>query len=230
LGEATTFTVEVDGIDAAPVGGRVVVVLEDPLENCSSNTPVATTSTVKTYACAITFTSYGPRTAFAQFTGSSTHSDSETATADHAVMRFADVSATAISVLGGVNPGEATQYRVEVRNAGPDLAPQVTLTTVSEPALVGQAWTCTAQGGAVCPAAGGSGEVDALVELAAGSGLDFVFVGNLPQILPEQVSFFVEASTNEQEPDFVFDPDLGNNSGVALPAGDAIFVNGFEAN
>jgi len=145
-------------------------------------------------------------------------------------MRIADVSATAISVLGGVNPREATQYRVEVRNAGPDPAPQVTLTTGSDPGLVGQAWTCTAQGGAVCPAAGGSGELDALVDLPAGSGLDFMFVGNLPQSLPEQVSFFVEALTNEQAPDFVSDPDLGNNSGVALPTGFAIFSNGFETN
>lgn len=228
LGQPTTFTVQVDGIDAAPVGGRIQVVL-DTKETCSSNTPVSTAGAVLTFSCQIAFTSYGPRTALAQFIGSTTHADSETDPADHAVMRVADVSVAVISTLGGVNPGEATQYRVELRNLGPDAAPQVALTTGSDPALLGQVWTCMAQNGAVCPAAAGSGAVDSLVDLPAASRLDFVISGNLPQSLPAPVAFFAEALTNDQAPHFVFDADLDNNSGVALPTGFAIFGSGFEA-
>jgi len=228
LGQPTTFTVQVDGIDAAPVGGRIQVVL-DTKETCSSNTPVSTAGAVLTFSCQIAFTSYGPRTALAQFIGSTTHADSETDPADHAVMRVADVSVAVISTLGGVNPGEATQYRVELRNLGPDAAPQVALTAGSDPALLGQVWTCMAQNGAVCPAAAGSGAVDSLVDLPAASRLDFVISGNLPQSLPAPVAFFAEALTNDQAPHFVFDADLDNNSGVALPTGFAIFGSGFEA-
>jgi len=96
--------------------------------------------------------------------------------------------------------------------------------------LLRQAWTCVAQGGAVCPAASGSGEVDFLVDLPPISGLNFTVAGNLPQSLPEQVALFTAALTDGEAPNFVFDANLDNNSAVAMPAEIPIFRNGFEGN
>ena len=228
LGQPTTFTGVVNGIDAAPAGGRVIVGL-DSTETCSSETPLSTVGPLLTFSCEIAFASYGPRTAIAQFVDSSTHANSETATADVAVMRVVDVTLAALNILGGVSPGEATQYRVELRNLGPDAAPAVTVSAVSDPPLLGQTWTCVAQGGAVCPTVGGSGEVNLVVDLPAASGLNIVIAGSLPQTLPAQVTLTAEALTDGLDPYFVFDTDLDNNTAVAFATGVVIFSDGFEA-
>lgn len=227
LGQPTTFTVVVDGIDEAPTGGRVEVTL-DTNETCSSSTPVSNAGTVLTFSCEIAFTSHGSRTAIARFLESSTHSDSETEMVDHAVMRLVDVSVAATSILGGLSPGETTQYRVELRNLGPDAAPAVTLSTVSEPPLLGQNWICEALGGAVCPAVSGSGDINLAADLPPAAGLDFVISGTLPQTLPTQVLLTAEAVTETLEPHYVFDTNPDNNNAVALPASAAIFGDGFE--
>lgn len=71
----------------------------------------------------------------------------------NAPLRMADVSVTKSNAADGVVSGVPTQYRIVVRNAGPDAADDV---VVRDPAVAGL--TCTAvgcddiSGGAICPA------------------------------------------------------------------------------
>jgi hypothetical protein len=125
--------------------------------------------------------------------------------------------------------GDAMQYRIELRNSGPDAAPAVDLIAVSEPALLEQAWTCEALGGAACPAASGSGDIATTIDLPAGAGLDFIVSGTLPADLPPQVQLVADAIISDQDPHFVFDVEPANNTAVATPAELAIFADGFEA-
>ncbi len=76
---------------------------------------------------------------------------------------------------GEARDGQGLTYTVVSSNSGPDAAAAV-VTDVLPPQLTGAAWTCVATPGSSCPA-GGSGNVDAPVGLAAGGSVTFTIAG-----------------------------------------------------
>jgi hypothetical protein len=228
LDQGVTFTVQVDGGSSAPTSGSVDVTASSG-ESCTASTPLSSVGAVLTFACDIGFESHGPRDIVARFVNSSSHADSTAPTATHDVVRLVDVSVDAAVTAGGTIPGEATSYRVELRNTGPDEAPGTRIELAALPALVDQAWTCSATGTAVCPADNGIGDVDELVDLPTGSGLDFAISGTLPASLPDPPELGATASVDVADPNFVRDSAPANNTDVASgSATDAIFRSGFE--
>lgn len=88
-------------------------------------------------------------------------------------LSFGDGRTTAV-------PGTAVRYNLETRNLGPCGDTGAHVTASFDPAIQGLQWTCTASGGAVCPAATGVGNVDAMVDFPAlGSALTFVATGTV---------------------------------------------------
>lgn len=77
--------------------------------------------------------------------------------------------------------GSSITYTVVVRNFGPSDAPG---TAVSDPAPVelgGVLWTCATAGGATC-GGGGSGDIDEVVDLPAGSVITYTITGAILQV------------------------------------------------
>jgi hypothetical protein len=228
LGQPVAFTTEVTGTAAAPSGGQVTVSASTG-ESCSAAAPTSTSGNTHSYVCSIAFASLGPRQASASFAGSSSHAGSDSGAVEVRAMRFADVSVSVDDGIDEVEPGQAVDYLIELRNAGPDDAPGTLLVSAALPALADAAWSCAAVGAAVCPAPSGTGELSLLVDLPAGSGLDFVFGGTLPASLPSQSILEVAAAVDGDAPHFVHDPAPGNNQDADVNLTPGIFRDGFEA-
>jgi hypothetical protein len=145
-----------------------------------------------------------------------------------AIKRFADVSVSIDDGTAQAAPGEPASYLVELRNLGPDEAPNTRLVLIADPELDGPNWLCSPVGAAACPEASGSGELSLIVDLPAGSGLDLVQDGSWPAVLPNEVSVQVQATVSGASPDEVLDPVPGNNTAVDLNTVDGMFADGFE--
>ena len=108
-------------------------------------------------------------------------------------------------------------YVLEVSNAGPAAANGAVVeddgasNAGNSPGATITGWTCTAAtGGAVCPAASGSGQLNQTIPtLPAGSGLRFVVTANAP------ASGSLTNTATVTPPNGVTDPNPGNNSDSA---------------
>jgi uncharacterized protein (UPF0179 family) len=226
-GQLVTLTVQVSGTASAPVGGTVAVTASTG-ESCASSTPSSTSGNVRMFSCALSFATLGMRTLSASYTGSSSHEPSTSEAIGLAVMRIADIAVTVDDGEAESLPGEAVSYLVELRNLGPDSAPGTLIGVGASPALLNPVWTCSAQGGASCPAVSGSGLISQLVNLPANGRLDYVLSGTLPATLPSMVVISAIASVDGQSPNFVHDPVLSNNQADDINTGSRIFRDGFE--
>ncbi len=85
-------------------------------------------------------------------------------------------SASLIDGLASYTPGTsaAGQFTLEVTNQGPSDAPGVTLTDLAPTGMTIASWTCQAlTPGGACPNSGGSGDINEVLDIAAGAGLAF---------------------------------------------------------
>ena len=106
--------------------------------------------------------------------------------------------------------GDPATYTIVFGNAGPSNVNGVAITDTFPAALVGPTWTCVASGGAACPAASGSGNIGATVNLPRGSRLTYTATATI-------------SST--------FTGNLTNTAGVTAPAipPDPVFANNFAS-
>lgn len=227
LGEPVDFTMQVTGTGSAPSDGEVTVTAGTG-ESCSTATGAVNANTV-TFNCTIAFASLGLRTIDASFDGSTSHEGSNAPPVDVAVMRVADVSVNASDGRTDAETGQPVSYLIEVRNAGPDSAPNTAVVVTVDPALQDAAWTCTGVSGANCSSAGGSGDIGQTATLPAAGGLDFVLSGTLPDTLPGTVMLQAEATVDGADPNLVHDPAPANNSATDTNLVRSIFNDGFEA-
>lgn len=70
-----------------------------------------------------------------------------------------------------LTPGSPTTYEVTVTNHGPTAVNNVDLSANAPAGVSYGNWTCTASGGAVCPAASGSGNIAETLDLPVGGSL-----------------------------------------------------------
>jgi len=129
------------------------------------------------------------------------------------VIAMADVGVTKATLTSPVVAGLPVEYRLEAINAGPSDAPAVRLVDALPAGLVDPIWTCTALGGAVCPATG-SGNVDFVAELPAGSSVELLVSAGVP---PGAVSDLVNRFTASVDSP-VTDPVPANNLAEAVDA------------
>jgi uncharacterized repeat protein (TIGR01451 family) len=123
-------------------------------------------------------------------------------------------------------PGAPLTYTIVVTNGGPSGADGARVQDTLPAALAAFTWACTPSGaGASCGTASGSGNIDALVTLPAGTSATFTLSG----IVPAETTGTLVNTATVAPPPGVTDPASGNNSSVArtspvtaIPALDAL--------
>ena len=124
----------------------------------------------------------------------------------------ADLTITKTGTPNPYVPGALLTYTIVVSNAGPSNVSNARVQDALPAPLAGFTWTCTASGaGAACGTAAGSGSIDALVTLPAGTHATFTVSGTVPT---GTTAALVNTAT-VTPPAGVSDPVLGNNSATS---------------
>lgn len=226
VGVSATFAAEISSAAGAPTDGQVELTASTG-ESCIDATP--TVGPVATFSCDLTFAATGARIVTATFSGSTGHAGSSSPAEAVTVQRFADLSVTADDGQHVWMEGVPAVYLIRLRNAGPDEAPNTRLLTATLPELDDAEWECVAVGGAVCPAASGTGEVDLTATLPVAGGLDVVYGGLVPAGWEDSVALGAEAIPETGAPGDVFDFDPANNLAIDVDLPVGIFFDGFES-
>ncbi|MBK8069203.1 MAG: DUF11 domain-containing protein [Rhodanobacteraceae bacterium] len=199
-----------------PGGGTPTgeVLVTDGIASCGFSLP--------NLSCQLNPKALGAATLEARYAGdanfnASTDSESHTITVEGA-----DLVISKFNGLRLVPGGVPSAYVLLVQNLGPQNVANARVSDILPPQLGNASWTCSAGTGASCPASG-TGTVDALVSLNAGSSLSFTLTVTA-QASPEQV---VSNTATVTPPANAPDPVPGNNSATDVdPTG--VFGEGFE--
>jgi len=129
----------------------------------------------------------------------------------------ADLAVAVRDNLAGMapQPNMPISYTLDVSNAGPNHASGALLATALPTGLLNPTWTCTASGGAVCPAASGTGAPPSTVDVPAGGRLSFAVNGTAPASPMLPWSF----SSTITPPSSVSDPNNQNNTASSVITG-----------
>jgi uncharacterized repeat protein (TIGR01451 family) len=95
------------------------------------------------------------------------------ATDTDALSPQADLYVTKTDSITTILPGNSNTYTIVFGNVGPSNAPGATIRDTFPPLFSSIIWRCEGIGGAVCPAPSGSGNINAIVSLPAGSNLTY---------------------------------------------------------
>lgn len=140
---------------------------------------------------------------------------------------YADVSVSISNGVGSLLPGQSTLYSVSVRNTSAfvDL-PAVQISQTLAPELIAISWTCSASGGAACPASG-SGPIATTLALPKGGEVVYQLSATLA---PAASAATVSAGVAAQVSAPYADPNPGNDSAADVDnvLGDPLFRDGFE--
>jgi hypothetical protein len=133
----------------------------------------------------------------------------------------------AVSNSNGVtfaNSGSRPDRLVEAHNGSSNAVTGARVQMTLPAQLTGRACIFTAQGGGTCPAASGSGALDALVSLPAGARVSILVSATVPKTpkTPLQTTATVSVS------DIFTDPQTGNDTAIDEPITVGIFRAGFQ--
>lgn len=209
---AVTVALAVNAPGAGTPGGEVLVT--DGVASCVIALPAL--------QCQLLPKTLGAITLEARYLGDANYNPSTDTEAHTIQAAGADLSIEKFNGLRVLPGGAPSSYTLLVSNAGPDGVVNARVTDLLPPQLSDASWTCEAGAGASCPAAG-SGTVDALVSLAAGSTLTFTLTATA-QAVPEQV---VTNIATIEPPANASDPDSSNNQSSDSDA-TGLFGEGFE--
>jgi uncharacterized repeat protein (TIGR01451 family) len=119
----------------------------------------------------------------------------------------ADLRVTLTNNVTASVPGSQTTYTLTVRNEGPGGATRARLQNTLPAQLTSALWSCAGSGGAMCPAASGSGSIDQLITLPASATLTFTVQAT---IIASATGTLVNTATVFSPPT-INDPILTNN-------------------
>lgn len=132
----------------------------------------------------------------------------------------ANLGITKTNGVSQVSAGSNTTYTIVASNPGPSNAPGTTVSDAFPAECTSVSWSCTGTGGAICPAASGSGNINDTATLPAGASLSYSATCAIAASATGTLS-----NTATVEPGAgVEDPVLGNNS-----ATDADAIVGLQA-
>ena len=139
---------------------------------------------------------------------------------------LADLSVLKTNGVSTYVSGSVLTYSIVLNNLGPDAAPNVVFTDNVPVTLTGVTWTCAATGGAVCPQASGTGNINATVAtLPANGRLSYTLQASLISPLPASVINTAQVSIAGLA---IVDPVLNNQSATDIDLPENIFQDGFE--
>jgi uncharacterized repeat protein (TIGR01451 family) len=143
-----------------------------------------------------------PATVADPATGNNTATDSDTPIFNM------NLSVTKTDGTATYNPGTTTTYTIAVSNAGPANAVGATVAdTFSATQVTGVTWTCAATGGAVCPAANGTGNINETVNIPVGGTLTYTATASISAATTTNLL----NTASVTQPAGAFDPISGNN-------------------
>jgi len=139
--------------------------------------------------------------------------------------------AVSIERLTALVVGDPQRYRVVVTNLGSQPVDGFAMQVPANAYLVGPSWSCSAAGGAACPAAGGAGGVSHTLSLERGQRVTYLLEGVLdPDIDPlvaVEVVQTAQAVPAQPADDINPDNNSASDRGVVIHG---IFRDGFEGN
>jgi len=149
-------------------------------------------------------------------TDSTDNQDSDTVT----ISQRADLSVTITDNQTTEVPGTQVVYTITAANAGPSSAPGATLTVSHLPALTSPSWTCTASGGAACPADSGSGGLNQSIDLPSGGSLTYTLTADIPSAATGTLSTTAAIASPSQVPDQDTDDQAATDADSLTPQAD----------
>jgi MYXO-CTERM domain-containing protein/uncharacterized repeat protein (TIGR01451 family) len=124
-----------------------------------------------------------------------------------------DLAVTAALTQGTVAPGNTVVITVNVANSGPEPAQAVGITDTINPMLMGltTTWTCTGNGGAVCPAASGNRTIQGIADIPVQGSLTYQVSVFIPPLFMGPLVYNALATV----PPGFNDLNLNNNTATA---------------
>ena len=120
----------------------------------------------------------------------------------------ADLRITKSDGVTSVVPGTPVTYAIDVVNDGPSVVVGARVLDTLPASLTGATWTCVAAAGASCGVAGGSGDVDVLVDLVVGASVTVEVAATVAAAATGQVANVAAVAPGAGSTD----PDLTNNT------------------
>jgi uncharacterized repeat protein (TIGR01451 family) len=133
------------------------------------------------------------------------------ATATTSVTGFADLSISKTDDVSSVNVGGPIAYTIVVSNAGTRAVVGATVLDTIPSSIEGATWTCAASSGSIC-AAGGSGNINTTVTVAAGGTVTFMVGGTVATDATGTLS----NTATVMAPASVTDTDTSNNTATDI--------------
>lgn len=234
---AVPFAVHVTGQLETPDSGQIEVEA-DTGEGCSTSASVPVGGTTLRFECDIAFSQTGTRIMQARFFDSGSHSPGASPTRNLEVMNYADletvVSAIAIpdqsrdrDVFANLHIAQV-DYHVEVRNLGPDDAPNTLVLAEILPGGNTSMWSCTGVNLAVCPENSGTGDIIWTVDLPVAAGLDLDIQMPTTDPPPAELVLLAAATPDSSFPNHVHDPDESQNLVLEITPIDLLFRDSFD--
>jgi len=149
------------------------------------------------------------------------------ASVDVTVQAATDLEVSNLDETTYAIPGSFSEYGILVANAGLLPVEDARLQHPLPEGLSNAVWTCTPVQGASCPAASGTGGIDALVDLPANSVLRYVFsaevIAGTGASIVSTATITTPVGTTESDPA----DNQATDTNSVVP--DGLFGNGFEA-
>lgn len=120
--------------------------------------------------------------------------------------------------------GATVTYLIVVGNDGPNPVVGAQLLDEPDDTLAAITWTCAGSGGAICPAASGTGAISSTLDLPAGGSLQYSLSGSVP-LLPETP---LVHSVSVLAPGSVIDGNAANDMASDGPDPVGVFRDGFD--
>lgn len=140
----------------------------------------------------------------------------------------ADIAVTNARNAGSTLPGQAVSYTVTVQNLSNVVAVPDTSFSYTLGAELGSiSWTCSASGGASCPASGNGAPAHSIA-LPAGASVSYTINATIGAGVTAGTTISTTASATVVAP--YGDPTSANNTATVqfVVAGEGVFANGFE--
>ncbi|MBK6798619.1 MAG: DUF11 domain-containing protein [Acidobacteria bacterium] len=135
----------------------------------------------------------------------------------------ADLAITKTDGVTTATPGGQTVYTIVATNNGPSAVFGVSITDTFPAAITSATWTCTSAGGAICPNANGTGNINETADLPVGSSLTFTVTA---QISPNATGQLINTATVDVDSEIFTDPNPSNNTATDIdtlgPAADIV--------
>ena len=113
----------------------------------------------------------------------------------------ADLGITLTDNKVDIIPNESSDYVMVASNAGPAAAPGTTITATLPMAGAGATWSCTGSGGATCPNASGSGNINVAAALPPNGALTYsIHVPGTPSPDPWEATASINAANAAGDP------------------------------